>query len=366
MNNIPLRFPILPAGQYLTVLDATSHQVRSRLMKPVWGQFDTKGVSPYPRWFMALILVSLIAVLIFSFFVSAGKQVAAMGLLLDHLPDKFGHLSPFWANASIAFTLFLSELGTVLFLVAAGTLGARGSKVKVGRHSINPGRIILSCFAGLCATYAIVANTTITALDMIREAIVLQWLVAIGVPTIVLGLGMILERMIVEHLKSGSDARLRYEQAQSEYEAYHADPTTHPAYPMILADLLYQEMLKIRSVGGIIKQMVDSDPRYKRLLVSAEYKIQQEAGRIDLSVDVSELLSDTPVISVPARVSNGVSKPVSTDKIQRDPDAMKKALAYLQAHGKNGMSVRDLATAAGVSHPTMQRAVKQFEGGSTE
>jgi hypothetical protein len=353
----PIRFPVLPASQYITVLDRTSERVRAQLRPPEEKNYRTKSASVYPRWFMALIGLVLFVVMIFSFFVSAGKQAAAMGLLLDDLPSHFNHLSSYWANLSIVFMLGLSELGTVLFLIVAVPLARNVSPLSFGPISFNPMQLIFRLFAILCAAYAIVANTTITALDTVREAVVLQWLVTLGIPALVLGLGMILERMVIASLETRGEANLQYEKARREYTDYFNDPMTHPNYPIILADMLYQEMYRVRSVQAVMKQLVDTDPRYKSYLISAEYKMQQEAGRIDVNIDVSAWISsvtiDTP--QLPARsVSRGVSRPKAKQAKIGPGETAKKWLASNPDHG---LSVREAARAANVTPATMQRAM---------
>lgn len=356
-TQFPVRFPVLGASQYLAVLDRASEKVRSQIRPPLKKNYQAESVSIYPRWYLAGIITVLLMVLTFSFVISAGKQAAAMGLILDPLPGKFSHLSALWSNLSIAFMLALSELGTVLFLVAAGTLGRTVEPVRIGSLCFNPLKWSFRFFAVLCAAYAIVSNTTITALDLVQSAVVLQWLVTLGIPSIVLGLGMMLERMIVDALDARSEAQAYYKKAYQDYEMFVADPTLHPNYPVVLTDMLYQEMLHVRAVQGIIKSLIDADPRYKGRIVSAEYKSQQEAAQIDLNIDVSALV--LPVAyELPRIEAKSVSRRVSSSKT--DTGATDKAFKWLEANPGHGLSIRKAASEAGVSAPAMQRAMKQF------
>jgi hypothetical protein len=347
---IPIKFPVLQPSIYLEIVDRANERVRANLKPPQWGAYQVKGVSTYPRWFTYTIVITLIAVMAFSFVISAGKQAAAMGIILDELPGRFNHLSVGWANMSIVFMLLLSELGTIFFLVVGGTIGQTVPMSEIFGVRINFVAWFLRLIAILCAAFGIVANTTITALDISAQAPVLQWLVTLGIPSIVLALGMMLERMFLDSLKASADARERFEQAQAEYRAHYTDPERHPHYTAILFDMLYQEMVKQRRDGPTIKSLVESDPRYRRFLVNAEYKTQIEAGQIDLNLDVSAFLTaPAPSVSTIQRDTAPVQSQIS------------KAIDWIKAHDNwnDSYSWRKGAEAAGVSLPTFQRAAAQ-------
>src|SRR5712691_3608029 len=125
---IDLHFPLVTEAAYLAAVQKAETAIRDRMSTPTMDRYAKNSTSAYPRWFMAGIIAALIAVLTFSFVISAGKQAAAMGLLVDHLPGKFSHLSDLWAGTSIVAMLLLSELGAVLFLVAGGTLAHNRSE----------------------------------------------------------------------------------------------------------------------------------------------------------------------------------------------------------------------------------------------
>src|SRR5258708_18836763 len=118
VQTIDLHFPLLTEAAYLAAVQKAKTTIRDRVQAATMERYTKVSTSAYPRWFMGGIIAALLAVLTFSFVISAGKQAAAMGLLVDHLPGKFSHLSDLWAGTSIVAMLLLSELGAVLFLVA--------------------------------------------------------------------------------------------------------------------------------------------------------------------------------------------------------------------------------------------------------
>src|SRR5262249_30207314 len=124
-------------------------------------------------------------------------------------------LSTLWSSTSIAFMLLLSELGAVLFLISAGTLAHDAPKWR----GINPVAWMFRGFAALCALYAVISNVSVTLLDPVPAVGVLQWLTSVGIPVTVLGLGTLLERLVVEALTQRGKQRGEFELALRDYHA---------------------------------------------------------------------------------------------------------------------------------------------------
>jgi hypothetical protein len=293
-ENTSLRFPILSTERYLNVVAKTHEQVRNQLQMPVLATFTAQTVSKYPRWFTVLTLTALTAVLLLSFWVSSGKQIAAMGLILDHLPAKYSHLSTLWADVSIGAMMLLSELGAILFLVASGTVAADSQRVTIWRLTFRPSVWLLRFFAGLCAAFAILSNISITILDPVPSVALLQLLVSGGIPAIVLGLGVLLEMIITESLRSRNEVKAAFQTALNEYQAIHADPTKHASYNLMFADNEWAELLRYKKDRDLIEPLVNADPRYKKLIIVTEYRAHQD--QIDFSLDAG----DTPNFLLPA------------------------------------------------------------------
>jgi hypothetical protein len=287
-TTIDLRFPLLTESAYLAAIQKAETTIRDRVQAPTMDRYTKVSVQAYPRWFMGGIIAALLAVLTFSFVISAGKQAAAMGLLVDHLPGKFSHLSDLWAGTSIVAMLLLSELGAVLFLVAGGTLAHTAKVSQIGRWQVNVTRWIFTAFAVSCAGYAILSNVTIAALDPVPSAAVLEWAISIGVPLIVLGLGVMLERMVIDLLKASAAQKIAYNVAVSEYEAVIADPTKHTSWAAVLSDSLWAA-LNLRHKEPIAAY-TERDPKYKRWIIQSEYASHQQTAALELESENPFLL----------------------------------------------------------------------------
>ncbi len=287
-NQVQIHFPLLNHERYLAAQDRAIGAIRSRAQAPDWEHFKHTAVRAHPKWFTGAILVSLALVLIFSFTISAGKQVAANALIFDNLPDKFNHLSPLWASTSIAFMLLLSEVGSILFLIAAGTIGSHAPTWR----GVNLTAWAFRLFALLCAAYAVTSNVSVTLLDPVKAVGVLQWMISIGVPITVLGLGILLERLTVDGLQAANKRKVAFDEAQRDYQALIASPEKHTAYPAILADQIWQELLRLKATREIVEPLYESDPRRKKWIVKAEYQAQAELNNFDLEAgDMPSFLS---------------------------------------------------------------------------
>jgi hypothetical protein len=280
-----LSFPILSAERYTDATNRAKALIRERAEEPAWDTFARKATQVYPRWFTTFVLAALIGVMVFSFTVSAGKQIASTSMLFDALPGKFNHLSTLWSNTSIAFMLLLSELGAVLFLISAGTIAHDAPKWR----GVNLVAWMFRGFAGLCAAYAVVGNVSVTLLDPVPAVSVLQWLESVGIPVTVLGLGTLMERMVVDALAQRGKNKAEYEVAQADYQALLKDPTRHSAWGEVLTNILYEEMTRLKRhrelIEGALEEIGADNPQVKAYLVAAE--IQAHANHNALNVEAS-------------------------------------------------------------------------------
>lgn len=289
-----VRFPLLSTERYLNAQQAAKDAVKKRIRKPEERDFKTATVSHYPNWFIYGVIGALIVVMIASFWVSAGKQVAASGLMFDHLPGEFSHLTDTWSNGSIISMLILSEIGSILFLVSSGTIALSAPKATVRRWvdeqgnehewAVNITQWVLRLFAFVCAGYAILSNITITVLDPLDSVTSwLQWTVSIFMPVTVLGLGILLERIVIEQLRSSADCQRRYQVAMINYQAALEAPQNHEYYPSLLMDALFDEIRRYkreRDAMGEVWELVQSSEQHRVWLVQAEYAAHQQSNSL--------------------------------------------------------------------------------------
>lgn len=298
-----LQFPLLTTERYQDAQETAKRLIRERAEEPAWKTFEHRGGQVYPRWFTGVILVALIGVMIFSFTISAGKQIASASMLFDPLPDKFNHLSTLWSSTSIAFMLLLSEFGSVLFLVAAGTLAHDAARWR----GVNVVALMFRLFAALCAGYAVVSNVSVTLLDPVPSVGVLQWLTSIGIPITVLGLGTLLERMVVESLKARGKQKVEFEIALRDYQALLADPTKHESWGQIITSTVFEEMIRLkrnREAIDIALAQYGDTPRTKAAIVAAEMKAHEAHDALSVEVSSNPFLETTSPAQLPLRSSD--------------------------------------------------------------
>lgn len=295
MNEPNIRFPVLTGERFLLASDIATQQVLKRIEQPQFDHFKATRVDTYPAWFMRGVLALLGLVMLFSFIVSGGKQVAAAGLIFDNMSAKFNHLSALWSDISILSMLMLSELGAVLFLIASGTIGEIAPVSVVFGQRINITSWIFRGFALICAAYALVSNVTTTILDPVDRASFLQWIISIGIPCTVLGLGILLERIVIEQLKGQNEQKARYANALVTYEKAKNSPTEHPHYKRALFDSLYAEMTRYKAdrekIGDVLP-LAETDQNVKRWLVGSEYQAHQQMADFDMGVISSPFLPE--------------------------------------------------------------------------
>lgn len=276
---------MLTTERYLNAQQAAKEAVRKRIREPQESDFKVVTVSHYPRWFIGGVVLALLAVMIASFIISAGKQVAASGLMFDHLPTEFARLTSDWANASVISMLVLSELGAILFLVASGTIAMSAPLSTIKGHKVNITQWVLRTFAFVCAGYAILSNITITVLDpMDNVGAWLQWSISIFMPVTVLGLGVLMERIVIEELRASNDRQRRYAMAMLEHQATIAAPEKHEHYPEVLIDAIYAEIMRTKKprddIPTSVLNLILHSQEHKVYFVQAEYAAHQQSNAL--------------------------------------------------------------------------------------
>lgn len=362
--NEQLRFPLLSAARFAEANERAKEAIRKGLQPPDFEQFKANVVSEFPRWFSVLIWSVLVGVMIFSFVISAGKQAAAAAMLFDHLPSKFSRLSDLWSTISVAFMLLLSELGAVLFLVAAGTLANSAPRMR----SVNVVAWLFRLCAILCASYAIISNATITVLDPVPQAAVLQWAVSIGVPGLVLGLGIMLERLFIDSMRMRTEQKMLYKRAMTDYDTIRNNPALHASWSAVLADEMWREMTKYKRERDMLETIAGDDREVRRTMLILEFQAQRRAETLDWDAEVQPIqfgvagvaatAIETARDSITSRQMPALSqgRTVAAKSTSVGP-AVAKAKAWLAEHPDHGLSLRDAADQAGVSKDTMARAM---------
>jgi hypothetical protein len=262
--------PGLTSERWLNARQRAQETIRNSVKQPVESAYSLPAFSSYPNWLIRGI-VGLLAVVAFSaFWISAGKQVSATALILDPLVTDYHRLSGQWVDASILLVLAMGEAGSILFSIAASVLA--GDPVHLKRFSFKPTALIFRCFAFICAMFAILANVTITAIHRANGAEFYAWFLTLAAPCLVLAIGLVIERLVMQSLKARAEQKSRYAGALIEYQKTQDDPELHKDFKAVWARAVYDEMIRYKKDRDLILPLVNDDPQIKALLVQREYQ----------------------------------------------------------------------------------------------
>jgi len=121
--------PGLTTARYEATKEAAKKIILNKLVEPQWANYRSRGLSDLPNWIVYAAIMLLLIVAGASFWISAGKEIAATALVLEPIGAAYDHLSPLWSNVSVVAALALGEAGTILFMLAASVLGGEGASV---------------------------------------------------------------------------------------------------------------------------------------------------------------------------------------------------------------------------------------------
>ena len=127
MNAIDITpIPGLTTARYESTKEAARKIIVGKLHEPQWSSYKGRALSNLPNWIVYAVIVLLMIVAGASFWISAGKEIAAVALVLEPIGATYDHLSPLWSNVSVIAALALGEAGTILFMLAASVLVETG------------------------------------------------------------------------------------------------------------------------------------------------------------------------------------------------------------------------------------------------
>ena len=361
-NQTNLKFPILSADRYGAVEEKARQRVRERIRKPEFSMFAEGSISSRPKWLIYSIMTLLFIVMAGAFVFSAGKQVAVISMLIDELPGQYQRLSTTWATLAVGSTLLVSEFGSVLFMVSAGVFG--GEKVNFWRFAVSPYAMLFGVFAIACASLALICNVAVAAIDTPASVSAVSWFTSVLIPSIVLGIGVILERIILGDIERRDAQRINYGVALKQYQLAIADPTSDPDYGLVLTPLVFEEIMRLKRDRDIVIAAMEShgfsidDPRVVAQIVKIEVRHHKVLNALEV-VDDLFVVSDVPkrpetLIDAPqtGRLPAGVSETKETL-----PPAVQKAVQWLKEHPETASQpVRAVAAQAGMSTASIQRA----------
>jgi hypothetical protein len=312
--------PHLSAERWQKARQRAIETVRASVPEPDPAHYiSQRGISTFPAWFTRSLIALLVIVAGAAFWMSAGKQVMAAGLLITPLSAS-PRLSSFWGDTAIVLSLAFGELGAILFQVAASVFEGRSR------------RLAFRTFAVLCAALAVIANVSITATHQVGEVAVFEWFMTVLPPVAVLGIGMLIEGLVMHSLKARAEQRSAYQAAMVAYRQAQADPEKHPDFGRTWAKAIFDEMCRYKRDRDLIMPLVEQDHTLMFQLVQREYAEHMawetfdptagklETGKLESSLSNGKLESGNYQLTTGNPVSggqsgnllsNGSGKPVS-------------------------------------------------------
>ena len=316
--------------------------IRSGLPEPRPEHYISSArISKYPLALVNSIIVMLIIVGLAAFWISAGKQIAAAGLVVDPISASSDRLSPTWGTGGVVAMLAFGEVGSILFLVTASVFDMR--------------RRLFTVFAVGSASISVIANVSITATHDLGSVTVFGWFITFMAPITVLAVGAVVEQLIMTSLAARADQQAQYGVALAEYQKAQIDPETQASFKAAWAKAIYDELCRYKKDRDTIETL-SSEDQFE--LLNREYHVHMRWERYEVStpqavsqVSLSQSSHET-VVETPETPVETATKDTSRSMI----------IAQLQLHPELAdVSVRQLASQMGVSPATAGRALFEFK-----
>lgn len=315
----------------------------TRLKEPAWSEFAPAQVQG-SRVTTYVVYGLLIVVALAAFLISAGKQVIAFSLISVPLLIEYPEwISTLYITVGIIASLTLNEFGVILFGYAA--------KVRA-RDPLSS--TTLRVFQFLCVTIALGGNITVTALNIVAEAAVFEWIVAITAPLIVMGVGTVIEQAAIQQQEAYQAARTTYTEALKQYRLSRADPESDPRWLEVWGREILESLSRLPGQRPVIEAMIAADDSARVRLVAAEYQRQSWSVQLKQLTEPIAVSPVSPSVSgtgerrvtgvSPSQLQSGVSGAVSGETprmtarrlLAEQPELMNVSLAELvRAHGLN-------------------------------
>lgn len=259
------------ALDHITGLDATrferarqqaEEQIRLAVPMPDKARYTAGVYSKYPPAVTAGALLALAVVAIAMFWISAGKALVAADLTLGPMVGEYARLSPVWLDTALILFLLAGEVGAIIFSAGRALLSVSGRD-----------RTWLSVAALASAAGALLANVSVTALhqESIASLPWFGWFMAIMPPSVVLAVGLFIEKLLLGALEARANAKAAYEAALAAWREAQEHPAEHDDFKRRWALAIFDQLLRISPANRQkIAALVDADPAWRVELVRRE------------------------------------------------------------------------------------------------
>jgi hypothetical protein len=268
MADLPkLTFPMLDSNRWQAVRKQAMGLLNNTVEKPELKDFKGDDRSPYPKLLTWSLTIALFVIMIFTFLFSSTKQVIATSQIVDSLAQLFG-VDPRWLSATSIMWLFAGEIGALSFSIGSAVFP--GELITIGKYTFRPYALIFRFASFLCAGVAVLANMAVTQLDPNSKIPFYQWVVTITAPLLVLAIGLLFERMILEAMVTRKENRARFDTAMAEWKLVTGDTENHPKFHEYLRSAIWDEINKSPKRKAVLESWVTVDDRYRVAIVDRE------------------------------------------------------------------------------------------------
>lgn len=247
--------------------------IRRRLIKPnksVYLAADSK----YPLVVRIFSVLLLLIVTIAAGAVSAGKQIVAAAVMYAGLAaEHTDRLAPGYITLAIVSLLALAEFSVIAFGYGARVSVSRRqftARVKEWRISVSAGSV-LRALQLVGVVIALGGNLTAFELTYTASVWAFDLLITLTAPLTVIGVGVMIENMIVESLARRRGALERYNAELIAFNESYADPAKHREWYSVWGESILDALRANSANTTLIDQMIAEDPKARQLIVKAEY-----------------------------------------------------------------------------------------------
>jgi hypothetical protein len=287
LNNVPLSVDEvrhISIESWNNAVDAAKKTVRESIPEPDFNEYLQSNIQELPSWVTKPVFAGLTLLALLALFISAGKQLAAADLVFGDLVHITDRVSPFWVSTTLIAMLLCSELGSLLFGLAAGIFHNRTAQ------------LVFRAFSIASAFLALGANVTITAAHPVHDAVIFQWFITIFTPLIVLGVGFAYEHMLLGYLHARVNATHQY---KADFEAYRTAQRTPERNPQYKNTLFRNVLNALRDAQPNNKKKLfefsaNTDPDFRRFVFLREYSRHTVTLDVDFDNEGNPVPVQTP------------------------------------------------------------------------
>lgn len=289
--------------------DAAYEAARLRIAgkQPQRADFDAQTQSDYPQWVVAIVTVLCVIFLLFAFIPSA-QRLHAVALRTNAQIEGVAQNEGSVYSAALA-TVFMAEIGQVLFSLAASTVIA---KANARRRIRLPNMLTLASW--ICLAIALSGNAVALG-DHATESSI-AFLETYAPPILVLITASVLKAQLLIAISQRFNAERSYTEALAVWKTQYGNAQQHASFDRTLANTLRDAIRNANKVSkAALRELTDQD---WRALVLRERNASEwwDATGMELPAEVPAPLPLPEVRNVPLRlvgdVANGVSSTPAT------------------------------------------------------